>query len=103
MDAWQIVSEPRRRDILRLVWRDELPAGEIAAHFDVTFGAISQHLAVLRKAGYVTARREGNRIHYRADREVLGPFAPALEAMWAATLDDLAAAVEAELEDSAGE
>lgn len=98
MDAWQIVSEPRRRDILRLIWRDELPAGEIAAHFDVTFGAISQHLAILREAGYVTARRDGNHIYYRAAPDVLGPFATALETMWAATLDGLATAVEAEQE-----
>ena len=96
MDAWQIVSEPRRREILRLVWDDELPAGEIAAHFDVTFGAVSQHLGVLREAGFVAARRAGTRIYYRADRKGLGPLAGALEAMWAATLDDLARAVEAE-------
>ena len=98
MDAWQIVSEPRRREILRLVWDDELPAGEIAAHFDVTFGAVSQHLGVLREAGFVAARRAGTRIYYRADRQGLGPLAGALEAMWAATLDDLAAAIEADQE-----
>ena len=56
MDAFQVVSEPRRREILRLVWNsDELSAGEIAGCFDVTFGAISQHLAVLRSG----AIREG--------------------------------------------
>lgn len=94
MDAWQIVSAPRRREILRLVWSEELPAGEIAARSDVTFGAISQHLALLREAGYVTARRQGNHIYYRANRKGLGPFAKVLEGMWSATLDDLASAVE---------
>ncbi len=94
MDALRVISEPRRREILRLVWDRELPAGEIATRFDVTFGAISQHLAVLRDAGFVTVRREGNQRFYRADPARLGPLAQALEAMWTESLDRLAAAVE---------
>lgn len=97
MDAWQIVAEPRRREILRMVWDDELSAGEIADRFDVTFGAVSQHLAVLRDAGYVAVRRAGNHRYYRADKERLGPLRPALEQMWRQTLDDLAGAIEADL------
>jgi DNA-binding transcriptional ArsR family regulator len=96
MDALQVVTEPHRREILRAVWDRELSAGDIAARFPVTFGAVSQHLAVLRTAGFVTVRRDGTRRFYRADRERLGPLAQALEAMWRATLDELAAAVEAE-------
>ena len=45
--ALKALAEPRRRDILRLVWSQELAAGEIAARFDVTRPAISQHLRVL--------------------------------------------------------
>ena len=97
MDALQVVIEPRRREILRLVWDQELSAGDIASAFDVTFGAVSQHLGVLRRAGYVRVRSEGNRRFYQADRERLGPLAQALEAMWAATLDQLANAVERDL------
>jgi DNA-binding transcriptional ArsR family regulator len=96
MDAWQIVAEPRRREILRLVWGVELSAGEIAGQFDISFGAVSQHLGVLRDAGYVSVRRDGNRRFYTADKRALGPLRPALESMWAATLDDLVQAVEAE-------
>lgn len=98
MDALQVVTEPHRREILRAVWNRELSAGDIAAQFPVTFGAVSQHLAVLRTAGFVTVRRDGTRRFYRADRERLGPLAQALEAMWRATLDELAAAVEAEFD-----
>ncbi len=94
MDALQIVTEPRRRRILRLVWSRELAAGEIAEQFDVTFGAVSQHLAVLRDAGFVDVRKDGTRRLYRANREGLGPLAAVLESMWAAALDDLADAVE---------
>lgn len=90
VDPVRVVSEPRRREILRLVWDAERPAGEIAAHFDVTFGAVSQHLGVLQRAGVVTVRQDGTRRFYRANRSVLGPFAPMLEAMWAAELDTLA-------------
>jgi DNA-binding transcriptional ArsR family regulator len=97
MDALQVVSEPRRREILRLVWTDELSAGDIAGRFDVTFGAVSQHLGILRDAGFVQLRREGNRRLYRADRERLGPLAQALEAMWTQTLDRLADAVESDV------
>src|SRR5918995_6362277 len=93
MDALQVVSEPRRREILRLIWTDELSAGDIAGRFDVTFGAVSQHLGILRDAGFVRLRRDGNRRLYRADQERLGPLAQALEAMWTDTLDRLAQAV----------
>lgn len=94
MDAWQIVAEPRRREILQLVWDDELSAGDIADRFDITFGAVSQHLGVLRDAGYVTVRRSGNHRFYRTDKHGLGPLRPALELMWTQTLDDLADAIE---------
>jgi DNA-binding transcriptional ArsR family regulator len=96
MDPVQIVTEPRRREILSLVWERELSAGEIAGHFDRTFGAVSQHLAILREAGFVTVRTEGNRRYYLADREGLGPLRGVLEAMWSTTLDRLADAVEGE-------
>jgi DNA-binding transcriptional ArsR family regulator len=94
MDALQVVADPRRREILRLVWDRELSAGEIAGRFDLTFGAVSQHLGVLRNAGFVDVRVAGNRRYYRADRAALRPLAPALEAMWAASLDRLAEEVE---------
>ena len=96
MDVLQVITEPRRREILHLVWNRELSAGDIASSFDVTFGAVSQHLGVLRDAGFVRVRREGNRRYYQADRERLGPLAQALEAMWSTTLDRLAEAVEAD-------
>jgi DNA-binding transcriptional ArsR family regulator len=94
MDPLHVVLEPRRREILRLVWDRERSAGEIAGHFDRTFGAVSQHLTVLREAGFVIVRREGNRRYYLADHEGLGELRAVLEAMWATTLDRLAEAVE---------
>ena len=96
MDGLQVLGEPTRREILRLVWDGERSAGEIADRFPVTFGAVSQHLGVLRDAGFVTVRPVGNRRFYRADRAALGPLAQVLEAMWTTSIDRLAAAVEAD-------
>jgi DNA-binding transcriptional ArsR family regulator len=96
MDGLQVIGDPTRREILRLVWERELAAGEIAGRFPVTFGAVSQHLGVLRTSGFVTVRPDGNRRYYRAERRALGPLARLLEAMWSSGLDRLAEAVEAD-------
>ena len=77
-----------------MVWNQEMAAGEIAARFDITFGAVSQHLTVLRDMGFVTVRRDGNRRLYQADKIGLGPLREILEGMWAITLDGLAEAIE---------
>ena len=94
MDAIQIVVEPTRRRLLQLVWSEERAAGELAGYFPVTFGAVSQHLGVLRQAGFVDVRKNGNRRMYRANRDRLAPYATLLETMWATKLDDLARAME---------
>jgi DNA-binding transcriptional ArsR family regulator len=83
------VAEPRRREILRMVWDEERAAGEIAAAFDVTFGAVSQHLRVLREAGLVEVRKDGRRRLYRAKRECMGPLCDVLEEMWSGRLERL--------------
>jgi DNA-binding transcriptional ArsR family regulator len=90
MDTVKVIAEPRRREILRLCWDQERTAGALADRFDITFGAVSQHLRVLRDAGLVTVRRDGTRRYYRADRTALGPLANYLEALWSQQLDRLA-------------
>ncbi len=74
------LASPIRREILALVWERELPAGEIAAAFSVTKPTISQHLAVLRNAGLVTARAAGTSRRYRARREALDGLRAAVAA-----------------------
>lgn len=98
MDVLQVIAEPRRRRILELVWDEELSAGAIAGEFDVTFGAVSQHLAVLKDSGFVDVRTDGNRRLYRANKQALGPLRQVLETMWSETLDDLGAAIESDLQ-----
>ncbi len=76
------IAEPRRREILALVRDRELSAGEIAAHFDVTRPAVSQHVAVLKEAGLLSERREGTRRLYRARPEALAELKQFLESFW---------------------
>jgi DNA-binding transcriptional ArsR family regulator len=92
----QAISEPRRREILRLVRDGELPAGEIAARFDVTRPAISQHLTVLKNAGLVSERRAGTRRLYRARPEGLAELRSFLDSFWDETLERLKVAAERE-------
>ena len=72
------LRSPVRREILALIWDQERPAGEIAAAFAVTKPTISQHLAVLREAGLVTAKVAGTSRRYRARQETLDGLHAAL-------------------------
>jgi DNA-binding transcriptional ArsR family regulator len=91
------VASPRRREILRLVWRQELSAGEIhRAMSDVTFGAVSLQLKALTQAGLVEVRANQRNRFYKARREALGPVGKMLERMWDDALWRLK--LEAELE-----
>ena len=94
--ALRAIAEPNRRKILRLVQDTELPAGKIAAHFDVTRPAISQHLRVLKTAGLLSERRQGTQRLYRARPEGLAEVREFLNAFWEGRLRLLASAAEAE-------
>lgn len=92
--ALRAIAEPRRRAILRLVQERELPAGEIAAQFDVTRPAISQHLQVLKSAGLLIERRQGTKRLYRARPEGLAELREFLNEFWEGRLRLLAEAAE---------
>jgi len=94
--VFQAIAEPRRRRILRLIRDRELSSGEIAARFEVTRPAISQHLRVLERAGLVWVRRKGTRRLYRARPERLDEVRAFVDAFWAGGLKRLKAAAEAE-------
>jgi DNA-binding transcriptional ArsR family regulator len=96
-DVFAVLGAKRRREILGLVWRCETSAGDIhRALSDLTFGAVSQHLAVLERAGLVSARREGRHRLYAARREGLLPLRDWLDSMWEGALVSLKALAEAE-------
>jgi DNA-binding transcriptional ArsR family regulator len=80
---------PARREILGLIWDRDLPAGEIAAAFSLSAATISEHLAVLRRAGLVEMTRIGTSRRYRARPEALDGLHGALEgaAKWIPATD----------------
>ena len=87
------VAEARRREILALLRKGEKSSGEIAAHFDVSWPAISRHLRLLKEAKLVHERRDGRERLYTLNRaqlrNVLGGWVAAFDAMWAESLDNL--------------
>jgi DNA-binding transcriptional ArsR family regulator len=94
--ALKALAEPRRREILRLVWSQELPATEIADRFpDVTRSAVSQHLGVLKSAGLVRERRDGTRRLYRAEHDEMDKLRRFLDDYWTSGLERLRDAAEA--------
>jgi DNA-binding transcriptional ArsR family regulator len=94
--ALRAIAEPRRREILRLVRNEEMSAGEIASHFDVTRSAVSQHLRVLKDAGLVAERRSGTRRIYRIRPEGLGEIRDFIDGLWEIQLGVLKRVAEAE-------
>lgn len=93
--ALKALAEPRRREIVRLVWSQELPATEIASRFEeVTRSAISQHLGVLRAAGLVSERRDGTRRLYRSNHGEMAKLRAFLNEYWASGLERLRDAAE---------
>jgi len=100
MDAQlRAIAEPNRRAILTLVRDREMTAGAIAARFDITRPAISQHLAVLRAAGLLDERRDGVRRWYRARPAGVTDLRAWLEAFWDDGLHRLKAEAEREARD----
>ncbi len=94
--ALKALAEPRRREIVRLVWSDELAASDIASHFgEITRSAISQHLGVLRKANLVIERRDGTRRLYRANHTEMAQLRDFLDRFWTDKLHRLRDAAEA--------
>ena len=94
--ALRALAEPHRRRILRLTRTAEMSAGEVAAHFDLTRPAISQHLRVLTDAGLLSMRREGTRRLYHARPEGLAEGREFLDQFWENSLSLLKAEAEAE-------
>jgi DNA-binding transcriptional ArsR family regulator len=93
--AFKALGDSRRREILRLVWSQEMASTAIASHFpDVSRPAISQHLGVLRKADLICERREGTRRLYCANHVELRSLRDFLDGFWSGSLENLRDLVE---------
>jgi ArsR family transcriptional regulator len=69
--AFKAIADPTRREILHMLRKEEMTAGDVAARFDMTKPTISHHFAVLKAAGLITSRREGQTIWYALNTTVL--------------------------------
>jgi DNA-binding transcriptional ArsR family regulator len=78
-DAFKALADPTRREILRLLRGGEKTAGELAEHFDMTKPSVSHHFAVLKQAGLIASRREGQQIYYYLNTTALEDL---LALMW---------------------
>ena len=65
------LADPTRREILNLLKKGRLSAGEIVEHFSVSAAAVSRHLSVLKEADLITDTREGKYIFYQLNASVL--------------------------------
>jgi DNA-binding transcriptional ArsR family regulator len=88
------LAEPQRRRILKLVGDREVAAGEIAAQFEITPQAVSQHLRVLKDAGVLQERREGTRRLYAIRPEAIESVRAYLDDLWPSSLRRLKETVE---------
>jgi DNA-binding transcriptional ArsR family regulator len=97
--ALKALAEPRRREILKLVWSRELPATAIAEQFpEISRPAVSQHLRVLKDADLLSERRDGTRRLYLAKTQTMDDLRTFLDHYWTSGLDrlrDVAEAAEA--------
>jgi DNA-binding transcriptional ArsR family regulator len=92
VDVFEALADPTRRRIVELLAERERPAGEIAAEFDVSRPAVSQHLRVLREHGLVTVRPEAQRRIYSLDPtplEEADAWLGRYRSFWAQRLDAL--------------
>lgn len=69
--VFKAIADPTRREILHLLRKEEMTAGDVAARFDMTKPTMSHHFSVLREAGLITSRRDGQTIWYSLNTTVL--------------------------------
>jgi DNA-binding transcriptional ArsR family regulator len=63
-EVFKALSDPTRREVLRLLRGGEMTAGELAERFDMTKPSMSHHFAVLKQADLIGSRRDGQQVYY---------------------------------------
>ena len=92
MDVFEAIAEPNRRKILGLLQREELPAGAVVDALGMSQPGVSKHLKLLREAGLVSVRADGQRRLYRIEAAKLAEVEAWLEPykrFWRGKLDAL--------------
>lgn len=86
VDGWTALGDPTRRAIFERLADRPQPVGELASGFPVTRPAVSQHLKVLKDAGLVVDRPDGNRRIYQVDPTGVRATRAQLDRFWNQTL-----------------
>ena len=81
-DIWSAMADPTRREILNLLRKRDMTAGEIAEQFESTNATISHHLKILREAELITAEKEKQTITYRINLTVFQEFLAGIAAVF---------------------
>lgn len=89
--AFTALADPTRRRLFESLALGPRPVGALAAELGVSQPAVSQHLAVLRRARLVRARAEGTRRYYEPDRAGIDAVREYFDRYWAGVLDAYAA------------
>ena len=92
--AFDALGDPTRRAVLEVLRGGAQPVGEIARHLPVSRPAVSQHLRVLKEAGLVRDRKDGNRRLYAVEPDGLEDLRRYLEGLWDSALHAFAEHVE---------
>jgi DNA-binding transcriptional ArsR family regulator len=93
-DVWTALGDPTRRAIFERLVAHPSAVGELAGEFPVSRPAVSQHLKVLKEAGLVTDRRDGNRRIYQADPDGVAALRSELDRFWSQALATFKTVVE---------
>ena len=91
---WKAMADDSRRQILLMLKRGEKTPGEIAKNFDFTLPALSTHLKVLRDAGLVSERKEGQNRYYSINRDSMSEMMRFFDTLWGDRLRGLKEYVE---------
>ncbi len=100
-DPWAALGDPTRRQIFERVAGGPSAVGELARGLPVTRPAVSQHLKVLKEAGLVTDRRDGNRRIYQADPDGVAALRDQLDRFWSQALATFKEVVEQDTQEDA--
>ena len=97
--GWTALGDPTRREIFERLAERPLAVGELAGDLPVSRPAVSQHLKVLKDAGLVVDRADGNRRIYRLDPTGIAAMRADLDRFWARALANYRTVVERSIEE----
>ncbi len=87
-DVWGALADATRREILTLLQKQDMTAGEIGEHFDVSGATMSHHLKILKEAELVRTQRQAQKIIYSLNTTVFQEFLKSMMGMFGAQEED---------------